>query len=119
MIECVVGVIVWTEDMQRLLGFYRDVLCLKLHSQSENFAAFKFGEIRLSLGKHQQVKGRSQDSYRIMINLGTAGIHQEYQRLLSQGVEFIRKPVQEHWGGWVATCFDPDGNVLQLLQQPS
>ena len=119
MIEGVVGVIVWTEDLERLLGFYRDVLGLKPHSQREDFVAFKFGEMRLSVGKHEQVKGRSQESYRIMINLGTEDIHQEYQRLSGQGVEFIRKPEQEHWGGWVATFLDPDGNVLQLLQQPS
>ena len=35
-----------------------------------------------------------------------------------QGVEFIREPEREDWGGWIATFLDPDGNVLQLLHQP-
>ncbi len=33
-------------------------------------------------------------------------------------VNFDRVPEQEHWGGWVATFRDPDGNMLQLLEQP-
>ena len=36
----------------------------------------------------------------------------------ANGVEFIRPPEQEHWGGWVATFKDPDGNILQMLQFP-
>jgi len=27
-------------------------------------------------------------------------------------------PEREHWGGWIATLQDPDGNILQLLQLP-
>jgi predicted enzyme related to lactoylglutathione lyase len=25
---------------------------------------------------------------------------------------------REHWGGWIITLQDPDGNILQLLQLP-
>ena len=119
MAEGMVGVIIWTEDLDRLLPFYRDVLGFQPHSQHDDFIAFRFGDMRLSIGKHDGVKGRSREPHRIMINLGTRDIHAEYQRLLQQGVEFIRKPEKEQWGGWVATLLDPDGNVLQLLQQPS
>jgi uncharacterized glyoxalase superfamily protein PhnB len=38
------------------------------------------------------------------------------ERLAEAGVEFLRQPEQESWGGWVATFRDPDGNTLQLLQ---
>jgi catechol 2,3-dioxygenase-like lactoylglutathione lyase family enzyme len=102
MIEELVGVNVWTEDLERLLIFYRDVLGLRLHHHHHgNFANFVFGHIRLNLGWHDMVQGRASDPYRIMINLG---------------VEFIREPEQEIWGGWVSTLLDPDGNTLQLLQ---
>lgn len=53
-----------------------------------------------------------------MANFGVDDIDHEYQRLLKEGVEFIRPPEQEHWGGWVATFKDPDGNILQMLQLP-
>ena len=54
----------------------------------------------------------------MMPHLGVSDIQAESARLVAEGVEFIRVPEQEHWGGWVATLKDPDGNVLQLLQFP-
>ena len=51
-----------------------------------------------------------------MVNLGVKDIHAEHERLVSKGVEFTRPPEREHWGGWVATFSDPDGNTIQLLQ---
>jgi lactoylglutathione lyase len=54
-----------------------------------------------------------------MINLGVDDIHRVYAGLCAKGVSFLKPPTQEYWGGWVATFFDPDGNILQLLQQPA
>ena len=51
-----------------------------------------------------------------MVNLGVDDIHKEYERLLSKGVQFVRPPEQEHWGGWVSSLSDPDGNTIQLMQ---
>jgi catechol 2,3-dioxygenase-like lactoylglutathione lyase family enzyme len=53
-----------------------------------------------------------------MINLGVDDIHAQCDLLRERGVVLKREPEREHWGGWVATFPDPDGNTLQLLQQP-
>lgn len=118
MIEAVVGVTVWTDNLERLVGFYRDTLGLVVHRHHGDFVNFVFGEMRLNLGLHDGVEGRSRDPYRTMIHLGVTDIHGEHRRLKDQGVEFIREPEREDWGGWIATFLDPDGNVLQLLHQP-
>ena len=119
LVENLAGVIIWTEDLEGLSAFYRETLGLEPHSVRPNFVAFRFGDMRLSLGKHDQVAGPTREPYRIMVNLGVTDIHQTYHRLMEKGVPFIRPPEQELWGGWVATFSDPDGNILQLLQQPS
>lgn len=119
MVGGVAGVTIWTDDLDRLVHFYQNVLGLTPHSTHTGFTAFRFGELRLNLGLHSQVKGKGRDPYRIMINLGTEDIHRAHEQFLAQGVEFIRSPEQESWGGWVATFLDPDGNILQLLQQPT
>ena len=118
MIEGVVGVTLWTDNLGRLVEFYRDTLGLKLHRHHGDFANFVFGDVRLNLGLHDGVHGPSRDPFRIMVHLGVTDIHREHQRLSERGVQFIREPEKESWGGWVATLLDPDGNVLQLLQQP-
>lgn len=119
MIDGIVGVILWTEDVERLAAFYRDVLELTPHSTRPDFVAFSLGDLRLSIGRHDSVSGRTSDPFRIMVNLGVQDIQRVVARLKQRGVAFIREPEQERWGGWVATFSDPDGNMLQLLQQPS
>ena len=118
MITGVVGVILWTSNLDSLRTFYRDSLRLPLHSDHGDFVVFRFGNMRLNLGLHDSVHGQTTEPYRIMINLGVDDIHAEHNRLVDAGVVFIRPPERESWGGWVATFQDPDGNPLQLLQLP-
>ncbi len=118
MIKGIAGVIIWTANTERLCGFYRYVLDMEPISQREGFMAFQFGDMRFTISDHSEVDGVAKDPLRIMVNLAVDDIHSAYQRLREKGVEFLREPEKEHWGGYVATFKDPDGNVLQLLQQP-
>ena len=118
MVDDIAGVVIWTQNLKHMINFYEDTLKLKTFSKRSDFVAFKFGNIRLNIGLHSKVKGNSDEPYRIMVNFSTQNIQNDYHSLSRQGVKFIRKPEQEHWGGWVATFFDPDGNILQLLQLP-
>lgn len=115
-IAAVVGLTLWSDNLEGMFAFYNDVLRLPLHSRHDDFIAFQLGELRFNLGRHSRVRGASADPFRLMPHLGVDDIHAEFRRLQAAGVEFIRPPEQEHWGGWVATFRDPDGNILQLLQ---
>ena len=116
MIGGVVGVLIWTQDLDPMLCFYRDTLGMKPHSVRDDIVSFRWGGMRLGVGRHSHVRGKTRETYRIMVNLGVDDIHAEYESLRSKGVRFIRPPEQEHWGGWVATLPDPDGNTIQLMQ---
>ncbi len=118
MIRGLAGVIIWTDDLSRMVGFYRDTLGLTPNSERPHFVSFQWGSVKFGIGAHTGVEGGSKDPYRVMVNLDVEGIHAEYERLSDAGVEFIRPPEREHWGGWVCTFCDPDGNILQLLEQP-
>ena len=118
MIEGVIGVIIWTDTLAVMRAFYSDVLGLKLHSERDGLIFYKWGNMRLGIGIHDKVKGKSVDPYRVMINLGVKNIFREYDSLVGKGVNFLRSPEQEKWGGWVSTFWDPDRNIIQLIQQP-
>lgn len=118
MVESLAGVIIWTENLADMTAFYREKLALPVHSTRPNFVAFQLGDVRFSIGLHSAVHGMTQEPLRVMVNLGVDDIQAEYSRLCATGVRFLREPEREHWGGWVATFQDPDGNTLQLLQQP-
>ena len=119
LIKGIAGVIIWTANAELLTRFYRDILDMEPVTQRDGFIAFQFGDLRLTITDHSEVDGEAKDPLRIMVNLAVDDIHSAYQRLHAKGVEFLREPEKEHWGGYVATFKDPDGNVLQLLQQPS
>jgi predicted enzyme related to lactoylglutathione lyase len=112
------GVIYWTDNLAEMVTFYRYALGMDVHSVHPDFAAFELGGIRISVGTHSEVSGPSVEGLRVMVNLGVHDIFGTYETLKSRGVIFIRAPEREDWGGWVATFSDPDGNLLQLLQQP-
>ena len=118
MITGVVGVTIWTDNLGPMFHFYHDVLRLPLHSRHEDWLAFELGDVRFNVGLHDRVQGPNQDPFRFMPHLGVDDIFAEHRRLEEAGVEFIRPPERENWGGWVATLKDPDGNILQLLQFP-
>ena len=92
MVNAVVGITLWTADLDAMFRFYNDVMRLPLHSKHDDFIAFELGDIRFNIGLHDLVHGPSADPYRVMPHLGVADIHGECQRLASQGVEFIRPP---------------------------
>ena len=122
MIENLSGIIVWTDNLERLKQFYEQALGLTPHSIREDFIAYKWNskkeEIRFSIGLHSRVNGQSKDPFRTMINFNVTDINKVRSKLKAHGTKFIREPELEHWGGLVATFEDPAGNIIQMLQQP-
>ena len=114
------GVLIWTERdrLPALRAFYVETLGLRPRADRPGHVDFQWGELRLTLVPHEEVRGPSRDPLRVMVNFAVDDIHAVHARLLAAGVAFIRPPEQEPWGGWLATFADPDGNTLQLMQTP-
>jgi predicted enzyme related to lactoylglutathione lyase len=116
MIKGLRGATTWSEDLNNLLPFYRDLLGLPVAIQIPGFAVLGTpGAATLALGTHSEVSGRNADPARHMVGLETDDVDAECKRLEAAGVEFIEKPTD--YGRFrVATLRDPEGNVVQLLQ---
>ena len=104
-------------------AFYRDVLGLEPRSEREGFISFAWGATdprspRLTITVHSEVRGVAQDPHRVMVNLEVDDLDAAYARLRDLDVTFLRPPATEHFGGRIATVQDPDGNLVQLLEQP-
>ena len=115
------GVILYTEHFEPMRAFYVETLGLRPRGEHReahvDFVNFAWGDVRLTITTHADVRGRNADPQRIMLNLSVDDIGAVYGRLRKVGVEFSRPPEQEEFGGWIATFADPDGNTLQLLQE--
>ena len=116
MIKGFAGSSVWSEDLNKLLPFYRDTLGLKPTIESPGFVVFgDLGSPTFALGTHSEVKGKNSDPARHMFSVTTDDVEAEYQRLKSQGVEFIDGPTNFDQVT-IATCKDPEGNYVQIMQ---
>jgi len=116
MIKGLSGATIWSEDLNRLLPFYRDVLGLPVRIQTPAFVVFGAeGAPALGLGTHSEVRGRNADPPRHMVGLATDDITADWKRLKAAGVGFVEDP--KNYGNlWIATLTDPDGNLVQLFQ---
>ena len=120
MITNFAGASIWSEDLNNLVPFYRDVLGLKVVLDSPSYVmlgADSPGVPSLALSTHSHVHGRNADPARHMVAFNTDDIQADWQRLKAAGVEFIQEPTpQEGEGLTIATLKDPDGNLVQLFQ---
>src|SRR5436309_1649246 len=118
MIKQFAGASIWSEDLNNLLPFYRDVLGLKVVIESPNFVvlgADRPDAPALGLGTHSEVHGRNADPARHMVGLASDDVTSDWTRLKAAGVEFIEDPTV--YGQLkIATLKDPEGNLIQLLQ---
>ena len=111
------GATIWSENLNNLLPFYRDLLGFKVGVQIEGFVVLgdPAAPPVLALGTHSEVRGRNADPARHMIGLGTDDVDTEWKRLKAAGVEFIEPPT-DYGQLRIATLKDPEGNLIQLLQ---
>ena len=107
---------IWSEDLNKLLPFYRDVLGLPVGLETPGFVVLGDPDApAVALGTHSEVRGRALDPARHIVGLETDDVAKEYRRLTDAGVEFVEDP-KDFGNVWVATFKDPEGNLLQLLQ---
>jgi predicted enzyme related to lactoylglutathione lyase len=119
MIKEFTGASIWSEDVNNLLPFYRDMLGLKVAMESPGYAFVGAASPEapgVLLGTHSEVHGRNTDPARHMVGFASDDLQADWKRLKEAGVEFIEDPTQYEDGMWIATLKDPDGNLVQLFQ---
>jgi predicted enzyme related to lactoylglutathione lyase len=120
MIKHFSGVSLWSENLNNLLPFYRDVLGLKVIHESTSFVVLGqdgMDAATLGLGTHSEVHGRNADPARHMIGFTSDDILADWKRLKEAGIEFIEDPTEYGGDMSIATLKDPEGNLVQLWQQ--
>ncbi len=114
-----IGIIIWTEKLENLLGFYELIFASKVTKKKETSAYFLKDNFKFYIAEHSEVSGKSKDPNRVILNLETDDIETEYTRLTNEKISFIRPPEIEKWGGKVATFEDPENNRINIIEQPN
>ena len=82
------------------------------------------GDTHITIGEHSEVKGKSKEPQRIILNFETNEVKQEFERVRALGATVIKEPYEMPGeagsasggeGMWIATLEDPDGNYFQFV----
>jgi predicted enzyme related to lactoylglutathione lyase len=120
MIKQFAGATIWSENLNNLLPFYRDVLGVNVTQESPEFGFAMLGadspdQPGLGLGTHSEVHGSNPDPHRHMVGFLSDDLQADWKRLKDAGVEFIEDPT-DYGELTICTLKDPEGNLVQLFQ---
>ena len=110
------SVMIGTKQLKVLADFYAKVLGkpAEMVDEKAGFYGWQVGGSYFSLLDHSEMKGKTKDPGRVMLNFETSQVKDEFERIKKLGAVVIREPY-EMGGGWIATLADPDGNYFQLI----
>jgi predicted enzyme related to lactoylglutathione lyase len=94
--------------------FYEKIFGKKPDMSDGEWAGWQVGGCFFGIGAHSEVHGKSKDPSRIIFNLETKEVKEEFERIKAVGATVIKEPY-EMQGAWIATFADPDGNYFQLM----
>lgn len=104
-----------TENPERLLKFYTEVVGLPKHPNMGDFSV-DAGGTAISFDGHSDIRGATREPARVLFDFFVDDINAEETRLKAAGVKFTRSQGKEYWGGIISTFADPDGNTLQIIE---
>jgi predicted enzyme related to lactoylglutathione lyase len=109
------SILIGTAQPQVLAGFYEKVFGRPADMSDGGYSGWQVGNCFLTVGEHSEVHGQAKEPARIILNLETKAVKEEFERLKQLGVTVIKEPYDMDGAGWIATLADPDGNYIQLM----
>ena len=112
------------EDLDRALGFYVDVLGLRVGHRSGDYAQLDTGTTRLALYTRSAMAktlGMALDppvSNAPGFELGfkVSDVDAGFAELIARGAQPVMPPTDRFWGQRTAYLRDPDGHLIELAQ---
>jgi len=110
------SVLIGSEDPKALADYYTKLFGTPGWDMG-GFVGWQIGTGWITVGPHDQVKGKNASPGRVIWNIETAEVKGEFDRLAAAGAIVVQEPYQpgEAPEGLIATFADPDDNYFQLI----
>jgi predicted enzyme related to lactoylglutathione lyase len=110
------SILIGSEDPKRLADFYTKLFGKPGWDES-GYTGWQVGSGFVTVGPHDQVKGRNAQPGRLIWNIESADVKADFERLKAAGAKVIRDPYNpdQEPEGLIATFADPDDNYFQLM----
>ncbi|HSW48244.1 MAG TPA: VOC family protein [Candidatus Saccharimonadales bacterium] len=118
-------ILIFSENPDKLMEFYRDVLEFKLVEQLNIPGDYGYmfnvvGDQNLWIGKHSEIKGAAKENFRHLFNLyPEEGVEFWYGKIKDKA-EIVAEPYLAPFSTpdnqvWFCTFLDPEGNCWQFV----
>lgn len=108
------SIMVGTSQIQVMADFYEKVFGKPADMKEGEWHGWSVGNTFISFGSHSEVHGQAKEPQRMIFNLETKEVKEEFDRIKGVGATVIKEPY-EMGSAWIATLADPDGNYFQLM----
>ena len=110
------SILIGSEDPRRLVDYYTKLFGEPTWDDG-GYTGWVLGTGAVTVGPHDQVKGKNKEPGRVIWNLETAEVKSEFDRFVAAGATVVQEPYNPGGEdeGQIATLADPDGNYFQLM----
>jgi predicted enzyme related to lactoylglutathione lyase len=110
------SILIGSEDPQRLSDYYSKIFG-KPGMEEGGYTGWQIGSGFVTVGPHDQVKGKNPSPGRVIWNIETPDVQGEFERLKAAGGTVVQEPYNPGEEGemLIATFSDPDDNYFQLM----
>ncbi|MCC6614938.1 MAG: VOC family protein [Anaerolineae bacterium] len=127
MFNKITAAVLFVQDFENCLEFYRDKLGLPVAVQEPDFAAFKMNDQDFAIQGlatsaqmiNVDVKAfaaRGPGLSRVLLCTRVEDVDAAYETLKARGVAFTLPPTNQPWGLRTAHFLDPEGNIWEIAQ---
>jgi lactoylglutathione lyase len=127
MFQKVTAIVLFVQDFETCLTFYRDKLGLPVAQLEPKFAAFKMQDqdfAMLEISQAADMIGVGVEAFeaqtgkidRVLLCADVENVDVVYETFKANGVQFTKAPVDQPWGIRAAYFRDPEGNIWEMRQ---
>jgi lactoylglutathione lyase len=115
-----------TDDVNRMLNFYSNVLNFKVKNHSDDYVELENDSVRFAIcsrkimfdltGYESFNKASNGQSFELAIPMESKeAVDKTYYEIISNGAQSVKEPSNMPWGQRTAFFADPDGNVHEIF----
>ncbi len=109
-------------DAKKLAEFYEKKVGLEkgeafdMGDDGGSYYSFNVKPVSFGIADHSEVKGKTKEGKRILLNFEVDDIDEDVKRLTDNDVKVVQEKYHIEGYGYIATFEDLDGNYFQLVQ---
>jgi len=110
------SILIGSEDPKALAEYYTKLFGTP-GMDGDGYTGWKLGSGWVTVGPHDQVKGRNAEPGRVIWNIESTDVQGDFERFKAAGATVVQEPYHPDGGPEmsIATFSDPDGNYFQLM----